>query len=134
MSLFTKPKSEKIAPEAADIEIDGICEALGAKLKGDEREVVRRALVEGRLVFDTGKSFFTYKLKAPIEREKSTITEVTLREPTGGQLRDATKGKRDEMEASLLLIGYITGQPIAIVEELKQRDIGVLAACLGFFG
>lgn len=125
---------EKVASEVVDAEIVRICEQLGATLGVKEREIVKREMVAGRLDFDAEKESFRYKLKAPVEREKGAITEVSLREPSGGQLRDAFKGGREDMDSSLHLLSLVTGQTLVVIEAMKQRDIGALSACLGFFG
>jgi hypothetical protein len=123
-----------IAAEAADAEIASICEATGASLDKDAREHIRRALMDGRLIFRPESESFSYRFKKPIAREKSTITEITLSEPTAGQIRDATKGGRSDVESSIHLLALTSGQPLPIIEAIGQRDLAALGAILGFFG
>lgn len=126
--------SDKIAPEAAKAEIEGIEKHFGAKLKEEDRALLERMVAEGRISFDSGKETFAYRLRVPVECKSITVTDITLKEPTGGQLRDMGKAGRTDLDASLALLTYITGQTLVVVEALKQRDLLVLTALLGFFG
>lgn len=125
--------SEKIAPEVAEQEIADACDLLGSSLDGTQREIVKKAWTEGRIIFDAGKETFTYRLRSPVERGEKKYTDITIREPTAGQLQEAMRGKADEMESTIKMLQKVSGEPTLVIEDIKQRDIAVLGCLLGFF-
>jgi hypothetical protein len=61
-----------------------------------------------------------------------TCTEMTLREPTAGELEKA--GRADTNIGSLItLVSLITKQPRSIVEKFSRTDIQAAEAALGRF-
>ena len=122
----------KIAREVAEGMVDGWASDLGASLGADGRETLIAATMAGRLDYLDGS--FRVRLVSPIKRDSGqTFTEFTMVEPTAGQLRDSAKGDRDKLDAALRLISATTGQPLALIECLKQRDLLVFSELIGFF-
>jgi len=122
-----------VAREVAEIAVQDWEELFSVTMEPDTRETVVRAIMSGRLTLDEGSEEFAYKLRRPIVLENGTkIEEMKLHEPTAGQLRDAAKGKREDFETTLRLIGYITG--CAVMDRVGQKDLLTMAAVVGFFG
>lgn len=118
---------------AADVAL-GMIDSWAKRFDTDAPDVphVLRAVQAGRVDLD-GDSF-AYTLAAPIKLENGqTLTAVTVSEPTGAQLRDATRGKVSEMETTLRTLADITAQPLGVVERFKMRDLNVLGELLSFF-
>lgn len=105
---------------------------LGAKLEAKPRARIVAAVSGGRLDFD-GEAF-AYDLAAPLKLENGTfLARIKIREPAAGELRDAARGGRDEMATALSLISSLSGEPLGVIERLKQRDFLLVAEVLGFF-
>jgi hypothetical protein len=118
---------------AADVAL-GMIDTWAKHFDTDAPDVphVLRAVQAGRVDLD-GDSF-AYTLAAAIKLENGqTLTAVTVSEPTGAQLRDATRGKVSEMETTLRTLADITAQPLGVVERFKMRDLNVLGELLSFF-
>lgn len=93
---------------------------------------VLRATQAGRL--DLDGEVFAYTLASPVKLENGqTLSSVTVSEPTGAQLRDATRGKPSEMDTTLRTLADITKQPLGVVERFKMRDLNALGELLSFF-
>jgi hypothetical protein len=65
----------------------------------------------------------TIALESPIEHAKKTITEVTVHEPTAGELEvmDESKG---QVSSTNRLIAELSGLSLMAVRKLKGRDWG----------
>lgn len=50
-----------------------------------------------------------------------TLSEVTLREPTAGEIEDASK-EVNAISSNIRLIASVTGQPVQVVRRMAQRD------------
>jgi len=75
----------------------------------------------------------TITLRSPIDIEGQTITTMTLREPTAGQIENARRAGVGETVA-IRLIALCSGTPEAAVRKMKARDYKEAADfCLGFF-
>lgn len=121
-----------IAREAAEAMVKDWELELGATLEDDSRERIVRAVMAGRL--DWSGSAFTYRLVSPIKLESGDVLKVLrLEEPQVGQIRDSAKGKRESVDMSIHLIASLTGQPLGVIERLKERDFTAVAEILGFF-
>lgn len=121
--------------EAAQAELAAIVDDLGVDMP-DERDArpILRALKSGRLDFDTAEQAFTVELQKPITLDNGqTIDVLTLQEPTADQIRKANK-INDPVELAVRLIGYATGQPEGYIGRIRQRDLNLLGALVGFFG
>ena len=91
-----------------------------------------RAICSGRLDCDGG--LFRYRFISPLTLANGqTLAEITIREPTGRQLRETSRGNRDEMDTTLRLIESLSGQPLGVIESIGMRDLTVLGELLGFF-
>jgi hypothetical protein len=124
-----------IAREPAEAEVRHWAEVLGSDMPALPENVVQ-ALMAGRILFDETAETFRMTLRSPIALENgSTIKNLILAEPTALQLRDASKATKDEMEIMTRLLSYITGIEggVGTVQRLKQRDLLLAGALLGFF-
>lgn len=121
-----------IAREVAEATVAGWEEDFGVTLEADSRGAVLHSVMAGRLTLGDAEEF-TYRLRRPIALENGEkITELKLHEPTAGQLRDAAKGKRDDLDTSMRIISFVTGCPV--IDRIGQKDLLALAALIGFFG
>jgi hypothetical protein len=73
-----------------------------------------------------------YFLRFPVEFGSDTITKLSLRRIKGKDLRAISECK-SEGERSLELIGKLSGQPRAVVDELDATDIGEVAKIIEGF-
>ena len=122
-----------IAREVAEGMVADWAATLGAELAPESERAVVRLVMAGRIDFDGDA--FTVRLAAPLKLENGeTIAALKLAEPTAGQLRDAAKGKRDDIDTALRLISALSGQPVGVVERIKERDFLAVSEVLGFFG
>lgn len=123
----------KLSADAAQAELDRILSDLDVSAEMQQRDVVMRALVAGRLEWDAAEQSFTYELIKPIKLDNGkTIDMIELAEPTAAQMKKASDA-RDEFDQMLRLIGYCTDQPVGYIERLKSRDLNVLGALVAFF-
>lgn len=91
-----------------------------------------RAIMAGRLDFDGSR--FRYSLAAPVTLDSGErFDSLELAEPTGAILRDASRGKRDQMETTFHTLSLMTGKPVGLIERLKMRDLNALGEMLAFF-
>jgi hypothetical protein len=138
-------KVPKVAREAAELEIDIWCEALGHAFDDqDAREKLISALMDGRITFDGAAETFTYKLRTPIELETGVrLPEVKVSDITAKQYADAFKSIKVDakdrsasvpMDSILLQASGATGLPLGVVQRIKMRDFAIVQALMGFFG
>lgn len=84
------------------------------------------------------KRFETVTLEEPIVRGRTTITEITLRKPKGGELRNLNLQDilQTDVTAMLKLIPRISNPPLTQDEadDLEAPDLATLAGTIrGFF-
>lgn len=60
-------------------------------------------------------------LRKPVTMGDETITSLTLREPTAGELERAT-AKGTGMTVAINLMSMVSGQPRQIIEKMGSRD------------
>lgn len=72
----------------------------------------------------------TITLPQPINVGSVQFTEITLTEPTMGQMRKAGEGK-SQLDQLALLIQHNAKVPAQVVDQLPKR---VVDECAGFFG
>lgn len=124
-----------VAREPAEIEVALWADQLGVELNPAIRDPIVRALMAGRLAFDSTTEEFTYRLRKPIALENGKSIEVFgIREPNAGQIRDSSRTTKDETEQSLRLLSFITGQPLGVIERIGQKDLMVAGSLFAFFG
>lgn len=72
-------------------------------------------------------------LRQPIKVGEVTYTELHLSEPTVKQLREAEKaGSPIDQLATLVRLNAAV--PAGVVDQIRQRDLGVAGAFFGHFG
>ena len=124
---------DAVEAKAAQDMLDAAVESLGADPSEDDRETFVTAIRKGRLDFDEQSETFSVYLRKPIELDNGdTVAKLELSEPTACQMRVAGKSI-DEFEQSLLLIGYLAGQPVSVIERMGSRDLTLTSRVLGFF-
>lgn len=125
--------TEAIAREVAEVMVFDWASALGVTLEPGTKERITRAVMAGRL--DYSGDAFRYRLAAPVKLDNGeTVAELTVAEPTAGQLRESSRGNREGMDAAMRILSGVTGQPLAVIDRLKQRDVMLLSELIGFFG
>jgi hypothetical protein len=126
-------KDPVIAAEVADGMVSDWAASLDVTLSDDGKSRIARAVMSGRLDYDGSK--FAYILAAPVTLENGTkIEKLEISEPTAAQLREASKANRDQMDTAMRLLSGVSGQPLAVIDRLKQRDVMLLSELVGFFG
>ncbi len=122
-----------IARDAAEEEVQGWCERFKVTLDLGSRERIVTALMDGRITFDEKAEAFTVQLRKPIHLDNGeTVESLKIEEPDTRQLREASKVK-DEFEMSLRLLSSITGQPLGVLDRLKQKDLLLAGGMVSFF-
>ena len=125
--------TEVIAREVADGMVSDWAASLDVVLSDDGRARIFRAIMSGRLDYNGAK--FSYILAAPVALENGgKVEKLDIAEPTAAQLREASKANRDPMDTAMRLLSGVSGQPLAIIDRLKQRDVMLLSELVGFFG
>jgi len=123
-----------IAEEQARVESDLWCEHFEVELAELEIKALLPTVMRGRVVFNDEDDSFTITLKSPIELDNgSTIKDITLREPTAGELQEANKNKADEMTLAIKLYSKLSGHPMGVIQRLKQKDLIVTGEFFGSF-
>jgi hypothetical protein len=122
---------EVIAREVALQMLKDWADELEASVQHSER--LLRAIMSGRL--DKTDAGFSYRLLVPVSLDNGqNVDSLNVTEPTADQLREASKGNRDDMDTTIRVISSITGQPIAVINRLKTRDLTTIGEVLDFFG
>lgn len=136
----------KVDAESAKLALMELAEAFGVT-EGAVAELLPIAM-DGRLFLRDDKA--VYVLAKPVKLHASTLEEVTLREPTGKDFalysdgasvdvsRDGTAKVGIAMAATRTMsaVAKLSGESIAIVEQISRRDIRQLEEvcdALGFF-
>lgn len=122
----------KMSADAAQQELSRIEEDLDAQLPDESRRVVLRALASGRLEWDASEQEFSVELRKPIEAGTTTVSQMTIREPSGGEISKANR-VNEPFEQTMKLISYVTGHPVGYIERLGSRDLTLLGVLMGFF-
>lgn len=74
----------------------------------------------------------TLVLRKPVKVGEQEYTELHLREPTAGELSQATK-QANSIDVGIALISLIAKVPKAVVNQLCQRDFAEANDFLGSF-
>lgn len=75
----------------------------------------------------------TIKLRTPIQFGSTTIAELTVRPPTGKDLRRLQTQTGYEMDTVLALAGRLSGQPDGVIDRLSGDDLAeVIEVVSGF--
>jgi hypothetical protein len=61
-------------------------------------------------------------LKAPLTIDERSITELSLREPTAGELDDAEANAKTNNGTTILLLARVTGENPNVIKQLGARD------------
>ena len=69
----------------------------------------------------------TIVFKNPIVVDAGTFEQITLREPTAGELERATKGNREGVTVTIDLIAMVAGVPRLVAEKLPARKFSEAA-------
>lgn len=83
-----------------------------------------------KMVDETEK---TFKLIKPLVLEDKTITELTLREPTAGEVEFAERKADSNNGASIQLIAAVSGLHPNVVKNLCARDYKAAAGYVTSF-
>jgi hypothetical protein len=94
-----------------------------------------RAVAQGRLTFNEEEESFSYMLRKPLQlKNGSGLSVVKMREANGGQLRTASKGRKDDdLGVALHLMSLTNSIPLNVVEDLGAKDILIIGEGMGFF-
>lgn len=123
-----------IAEEQARKEIAEWADFFEAELTEDDIKTLLPAVMRGRVVFEEDSETFIIDLKSPITlKTGEEITQFTMREPETKELQDSEKYKND-MAKTVFLYSALSGQPLGVVQRLKQRDFITLSGVFSFFG
>lgn len=139
---------EVMTKEIAAKELDRICEIVGETPREGDRETLIAAIQAGRLRFDEKSDEFVYTLAKPVDRGSGEqLKEIRLHEPNAAETERINRGvmmivtdKGTEIDSSngikkiqnaLFALG---GVEIGFSDRIKNRDISVLSAIIGFFG
>lgn len=73
-------------------------------------------------------------LRKPVTLGEKTFTELTLSEPTAGQIEKASiAGGKVDMSVAIALIALVSGAPRTAIQMLGQRDFKEASDFLGGF-
>lgn len=123
-----------IAEEQARKEIAEWADFFEAELSEESIIALLPSVMRGRVIFDEESEKFIIELRSPIElKNGEKVTQVTMREPEAGELQESMKTKND-METAMLLYSKLSGQPLGVIQRLKQRDMIALSGVFAFFG
>ncbi len=123
-----------IARDAAEEEVQGWCELFRITLDLSERERIVTALMAGRIAFDEKNESFTVRLRKPIHLDNGeTVESLKIEEADARQIKEANKVK-DDFEKSLRLLSSISGQPLGVLDRIKQKDLLLIGDMFNFFG
>lgn len=120
--------------EQAEVELGAMESSLDITLDAENRERILSLIEKDRLMFDEEREEFTLRLRKPIELENGkTIEELIIKDPTAEQLQKADKNDGG-FALTLRTIGFVSGQPIGVINRMKSRDLTAASAVLSFFG
>lgn len=120
--------------EQAEVELGAMEASLDITLDAENRERILSLIEKDRLIFDEEREEFTLRLRKPIELENGkTIEELLIKDPTAEQLQKADKSDGG-FALTLRTIGFVSGQPIGIINRMRSRDLTAASSVLSFFG
>jgi len=123
-----------IAEEQARKEISEWSEFFEAELSEEDIKTLLPSVMRGRIILDEDSEQFIISLRSPIKLQNGEkVTEVILREPMAGELQEAAKGKTD-MDMAMNMYAKLSGQPLGVIQRLKQRDMIAFSGVFSFFG
>ena len=128
-----------LAPEVAEEEIKRIVQAFEVDPEGkeweDSKARLKQAIMKGRITLDDDSMTITQKLATPIRlKNGDDVHELTYHEPTAGDLKVFDKYKDGEkMAKTIHLASKMTGQPIAILEDMGSRDMSTMGSIASLF-
>jgi hypothetical protein len=64
----------------------------------------------------------TIKLDYPIETEGRTVSEISLRRPTVGDMLNADRGKGSEADKEIRMFANLSELPLTAIESLDLAD------------
>lgn len=140
--------SEVMTREVAANELDRICELLDETPRDGDRETLIDAIQAGRLRFDEKTDEFVYTLARPVDRgSMEALKEIRLHEPNAAETERINRGVKmvvtdkgteidsangiKKIQNALFALG---GVELGFSNLIKNRDISVLSAIIGFFG
>jgi hypothetical protein len=131
----------KIKKEIAEEMLQGILDDLGIDmddLSGDEDEKtsikkIVSSIMYGRLKYEN--EIFTQTLLKPIKKGDKQITEITICEPEGVQLRGMAQVKKnnDDVGKAMAILGEVTKLGLPVIQKLKSRDLMVAVGVISLF-
>lgn len=139
----------KMSKDAAFNEIKGWCQYFGEDAytaEDIESSYMLKALRRGLIVFDDDNEVFEYSLMKPVELQNGDmLTAIKVQEPDASYrfkkttMRVKAKGGRDgvgeiDIDDTGRFLSAATGQPIGILQRIKNRDYSVLMELSSFFG
>ena len=123
-----------VSAEDAEIKLTEIEDYFETKLDEENRSRILKAIIAGRLSFDEDAEIFNIILKSPIKLDNGdVISSLKLEQATVAQIERASR-KGGDFEQMISIVSSISGQPISVIDRIKQRDILIIAAVLSFFG
>lgn len=138
-NAIDKPKMVKvIGHEVAEEILQNIYADLGIELDDQDDEdksstkKILSALMAGRLEYEN--EIFTVKLLKPISG-KNEIKTLTIKEPTGVQLRGMSdvKKKNDDVGRAMAILGEVTGLGLPMINKLGSRDLMLSVGIISLF-
>lgn len=125
--------SVKLSADMALSQLDKILADIDVQPDPEQRQLVLKALIGGRLEWDPAEQRFTYELINPIKLENGErITKLSFNEPDAGQMKKAAQA-HDPFDQMLRLVSYCSDQPVGYIERLKARDLNVSGSLVAFF-
>lgn len=123
-----------MAEEAARDEISLWADHFEVELSEVEIKSILPTVMRGRITFDESKESFTITLKSPINLENGQIVNaIEIREPTAAELQEANRNKADEMTLAIKLYSKLSGQPMGVIQRIKQKDFIAIGEVFGSF-
>lgn len=124
--------TEKLCREAALAEIKTWGVVLGVDI-GEPSDGIISAVMAGLVTLDEPSRTFSISLRSPVWLENGQeLGALKIAEPDGRQLRDAMKGE-NKMDMSMRILSAVSGQPLGVIERLKQRDLTLAGELMVFF-
>ena len=100
--------------------------------KSSEKKIIS-ALMQGRLEFKD--ECFIQTLIKPLSIGKKEISSITIKEPTGAQLRGMSevKKKNDDVGKAMSILGEVTGLGLPVINKLGSRDMMLSIGVVSLF-
>ncbi len=130
-----------IKKEIAEEMFQGILDDLGLDMdfllgEKDDKSTINRlvlSIMHGRLKYE--KELFTQTLIKPVKKGDKQITELTIYEAKGVQLRGMSDVKKDndDVGKAMAVLGEVTGLGLPVINKLKSRDLMVAVGVISLF-